>query len=162
MLGYLIVFILSFAVYVIFVGSLSLYDIITGIVVSGFVSIISTKYLIKSSRKLTQLKRLVYLLKYIAVFTKLEITSHIEIIKTIISGEVNPGIIEIPYDLDSDYAVTLTACSITNTPGTLVIDIDPKEKKYYVHWINMKTSNIIEAKKYVSEQFEVVSKEIFD
>ncbi len=162
MLGYFVVFILSFIVYIIFVGSLSLYDILTGMIVSVFVSIISTKYLIKSDHKLLQLKRLVYLLKYIAVFTKLEIISHIEMIKIIISGKVNPGIIEIPYDLKSDYAVTLTACSITNTPGTLVVDLDPKEKKYYVHWINMKTSDIIRAKKYVSESFEAVSKEIFD
>ncbi len=162
MLGYLVVFILSFIVYVIFVGSLSLYDIFTGVIVSIFVSMISTKYLVKSSHKLLQLKRLGYLLKYIVVFTKLEIISHIEIIKTIITGKVNPGIIEIPYDLKSDYAVTLTACSITNTPGTLVVDLDPREKKYYVHWINMKTSNIIEARKHVSESFEVVSKEIFD
>lgn len=162
MLDYFIVFMISFIVYVIFVGSLSLYNIVTGVIVSTFVSVISTKYLVKKSYKLSQLRRLVYLLKYIIVFIRLEIISHLNIIKTIITGKINPGIIEIPFELNSDYAVTLTACSITNTPGTLVVDLDPKEKKYYVHWINMKTTNIIEAKKHVSESFEALSKEIFD
>ncbi len=162
MIRYIVVFILSFIIYVIFVGSVSLYNILTGILVGIFTSLISARFLVKSSYKLLQLNRLIYLFKYLIVFVKLEIISHIEIIRIIISGKINPGIIEIPFNLKSDYAVTLTACSITNTPGTLVVDLDLKEKKYYVHWINMKTRSIVEAKKHISEQFEAISKEIFD
>ncbi len=160
--GYLMIFVLGFITYIVFVGSISIYDIMTGIIVSILASLIFTKYLIKNHHKLFELNRLINLLKYVFIFTKQEIQSHIEIVKIIISKKVNPGIIEIPYELESSYAITLTACSITNTPGTLVVDIDSKEKKFYVHWIDMKTLNINEAKKLVSKAFEELSKKIFD
>ncbi len=162
MMGRVAVFVMCFITYIIFVGSVSTYDLLTGALVSIIVTALTAKYLIRDEGKLAQVWRLAYLVKYIAIFIKMEVISHIEVIKTIISGKVNPSILEIPYDLRSDYAVTLTACSITNTPGTLVVDLDPGRKAYYVHWLNTKTLKTVEARDQISKPFEEVSKKVFD
>ncbi len=162
MMGRVAVFLMCFITYLVFVGSVSTYDLLTGAVVSAIVTALTSKYLVRDEGKLAQVRRLAYLIKYLAVFTKLEIISHVEMIKTIVRGKVNPSILEIPYDLRSDYAVTLTACSITNTPGTLVVDLDPERRVYYVHWLNTKTLKVGEAREQISKSFEEVSKEVFD
>jgi len=161
-LSYIVVLVILFLVYIVFVGSTSLYDVITGTIAGAIVSAIATKYLVSNPGKLVDPKRLFYLLKHILVFIRMEISAHIDIVKRIIRGKVNPGIVKIPYDLESDYAVTLVACSITNTPGTYVIDLDTDDRAFYVHWIDVKTLKRDEMRKLVSLDYEKCAKKIFD
>lgn len=46
---------------------------------------------------------------------------------------VQPGIIKIPLDIQSDLGITLLANVITLTPGTLSLDITPDKSALYVH-----------------------------
>jgi len=161
-LSYIAVLVILFLVYIVFIGSISLYDVITGIIAGAIVSAFAAKYLVSNPGKLVDLRRLFYLLKYILVFIRMEISAHIDIVKRVIKGKVNPGIVKVPYELESDYAITSVACSITNTPGTYVIDLDTGDHTFYVHWIDVKTFKRDEMHKLISLDYEKCAKKIFD
>ena len=52
---------------------------------------------------------------------------------------INPGIVKAPSELQSEYALSMLANSITLTPGTITMDIVEQEGKnyYYIHWIDV-------------------------
>ncbi|MCL1905824.1 MAG: Na+/H+ antiporter subunit E [Clostridiales bacterium] len=52
---------------------------------------------------------------------------------------INPGIVKVPSELQSEYALSMLANSITLTPGTITMDIAEQEGKnyYYIHWIDV-------------------------
>lgn len=161
-LGYIIIFLVLLLAYIVFTGSLTVYSITTGIIVSAIITAIGAKYLVSNPRKLAEPIRLLYLLRYLTVFVKAEIIHHIDVIRRIITGKVAPGIVRVPYSLESNYAITLTACSITNTPGTVVVDIGDDEKAFYVHWIYVKTTKTEEIRKHISQAYEGCTRKIFD
>ena len=160
--GYIVLLLLLLTIYIVFTGSTSLYTVATGVIASIITFALFHRYTVKNPHKLLDVKRLGYLIAYLIEFIKAEIQCHIDVIKRIITGEISPGIVKVPYDLRSDYAVTLTACSITNTPGTVVVDIDENEKAYYVHWIYVATTKREEIRKQISYTFEKYAKKIFD
>ncbi|MEM4062124.1 MAG: Na+/H+ antiporter subunit E, partial [Desulfurococcaceae archaeon] len=75
---------------------------------------------------------------------------------------VNPAVVMAPFDVETDYALTTIANSITNTPGTVVVDVDEKRRVFYIHWIDAKTLDPLDVKKRVFEDFEKYAKRIFD
>ncbi|MEN8150722.1 MAG: Na+/H+ antiporter subunit E [Planctomycetota bacterium] len=44
-----------------------------------------------------------------------------------------PGIVGVPLDAETDAEITLLACLITLTPGTLSLDVSEDRKTLYVH-----------------------------
>lgn len=60
---------------------------------------------------------------------------------------INPGIVKIKTDLESEYALSALANSITLTPGTITLDIveEKGENYYYIHWIDVASEDIDEA-----------------
>jgi multicomponent Na+:H+ antiporter subunit E len=46
---------------------------------------------------------------------------------------MSPAILGVPLDVTSDAEITLLACLITLTPGTLTLEISPDRKILYVH-----------------------------
>lgn len=159
------VFFLVLVVYVVFSGSVSSYDLITGVLVALATSLITANLVVSNPNKLIQVKRLGWLLIYsIRYFFIDEVKAHLDVMKRILHPKmpINPGIVKIPYEVASDYAMLTIANSITNTPGTVVVDIFPEEKAFYVHWINAVTTEPTEVKKSVSEVFERFAKRIFD
>jgi multicomponent Na+:H+ antiporter subunit E len=51
--------------------------------------------------------------------------------------KIKPGIIGVPLDAKTDNEITLLACLITLTPGTLTLDVSDDRKTLYVHsmWV---------------------------
>lgn len=135
---YVPVAILVFAVYIVFSGSISSYDIIIGAFLAVAVSLISSKYIVKDESKALSLRRFLHLVKYALYYlTIAEFKAHKMVIKIVLSREmpVKPAIVRVPYRSRNEYAVVASANSITNTPGTIVVDIDPEKSQFYVHWI---------------------------
>jgi Multisubunit Na+/H+ antiporter, MnhE subunit len=136
-------------------GSLRFYTIALGIVVSTFTTLLLEKIVLKRILELHDILKLVHIFNYILYFVKAEISAHVELVKIILLGkQVKPAIVAVPYRVESDYGITLMALSITNTPGTVVLNVDTNSKTMYVHWINAKTFHSEEAKKRISEGFE--------
>ena len=79
--------------------------------------------------------RLLWFLAYIPYYIYAEIISHMQVIRLIFTGKINPGIVEIENPHKSDYGTTALANSITMTPGTLTLEEQPG--KLYIHWIKM-------------------------
>ncbi|OYT40798.1 MAG: cation:proton antiporter [Desulfurococcales archaeon ex4484_58] len=153
--------ILAFITYIVFTGSATLYDIFTGIIVSIAIGFIIGGFVVKDEKKAFNPVRwfwaIVYFLKYIIV---IEAKAHLNVIKLLFTGKYEPGIVKVPLDAESGYAKVLVANSITNTPGTVVVDID--DKYLYVNWINVLTEDPMKAKEYISLEFEKYAKKIFD
>lgn len=160
-----LIFLLAFAIYIIYTGSLAGYDIVTGVLVSIVVSVVFSGMIIKNPLKPLNAIRWLYLITYaILYFTYYETKAHVDVIKRILHPKtpVNPAIIETYYNANSDYAITTIANSITNTPGTVVVEIDETKKAFYIHWIDAKTLDPLEAKREIFESFEKFARRIFD
>lgn len=91
-----------------------------------------------------------------------EVRAHLDVMRRILHPRmpINPGIVKIPYEVVSDYAMLTIANSITNTPGTVVVDVFPEEKAFYVHWINAVVTEPEKARESVSRIFEKFAKRI--
>lgn len=144
-----------------FAGSLSPYTVLTGLLVSSILSTVSAKYLIVDEKKLLDARRLVYLIYYFFKYmTVIEIKAHMDVVRRIITMDIKPGIVKVPVNVKSRYARLLIMSSITNTPGTVVVD--EKNNYFYVNWINVTTIKPIEAWKRISEEFEYYAYKIFE
>ncbi len=159
--GFISTFFLAFITYIIFTGSVRLYDIVTGIIAGIVVGALVGRFLVEKDSKAFSPRRwgwaIAYFIKYI---TWIEWKAHWDVIKRIFTGDIRPGIVKVPIELKNEYARTLVANSITNTPGTVVVDID--EKYLYVNWIYVKSEEPKEAKKEISEEFERFAEKIFE
>ncbi len=159
------IIILIFMVYIIFSGSISIFDLITGGIISIFVGIVFANITLSQPSKVFDVRRWMWALLYaVYYFFIAEIKAHIDVIKRILHPRmpINPGIVKIPINVETDYALTAVANSITNTPGTVVVDVDKDKKYFYVHWIDVKTIEIEKAYKEISYEFEKYAKRIFD
>ncbi len=156
---------LSFIVYIVFTGSIRLYDIVTGIAVAVVIGLITANVVVSNPSKAYSINRLRWLIQYVFhYFLVSEVKAHLDVIRRALSPRmpINPGIVRVPYRVESDYAEALVACSITNTPGTVVVDLDKDRRIFYVHWIDVKTPEPEKARLEISELFERYAKKIFD
>ncbi len=82
-----------------------------------------------------------YLPQYVLIMAFNLLESNFKVIKNVIFMDINPGVIKIDTDLNSDTGITILANSITLTPGTLTLDVKESlnESYLYVHWIDVKT-----------------------
>ncbi|ACJ15752.1 Hypothetical integral membrane protein [Thermococcus onnurineus NA1] len=152
---------LAFITYIIFSGSSSPYDMFTGAVVAIGVGLLMGRYVVQNDAKAMNPVRwlwgVIYFLWYMLVA---ETKSHIDVIIRIITGNYNPGIVKVPIGVETSYAKTLVANSITNTPGTVVVDMD--DKYFYVNWIDVTTLDPETAKGEISADFERFAKRILE
>lgn len=85
-------------------------------------------------------KRFVMLIIYAFVFLWELLKANIDVaIRSFRMLPEKSGIVKIPVDLTSEYAMSMLANSITLTPGTMTMDIAEENGQiyYYVHWINV-------------------------
>jgi len=95
------------------------------------------------------------LLKYLFVLVKALSEAWLDVIKRCISGEINPQVVEIETEIESLIGQVVLACSITLTPGTLTIDLDPERRV-------LKVATIVPIKREDIVPFEPYIKKIFD
>ena len=152
---------LAFITYILFTGSAKPFDLTTGVIVAVGVGLLVGKYLVREDAKALNPVRWVWAVVYFIWYMIVaETKSHIDVMIRIITGNYNPGIVKVPIEVKTDYAKTLVANSITNTPGTVVVDLD--DEYMYVNWINVTTEEPEEAKKEICEDFEKYAKRIFE
>lgn len=153
--------ILAFITYIIFTGSAKPYDLFTGLIVAVGVGILVGKFLVKEDSKalnpLRWIWAVIYFLKYMLI---IEVKTHLDVMKRVITGKYNAGIVRVPINVKTDYAKTLVANSITNTPGTVVVDLD--DKCLYVNWIDVITEDPEACRREISEEFEKFAEKIFE
>jgi len=161
----LAVALLAFITYIVFSGSVSPYDIIAGVAVAAVVGGVFSTFTVKNPGKVFNPARWAWLVAYaLYYFFVAEVKAHLDVMYRILHPKmpVKPGIVRVPFSVSSEYAITAVANSITNTPGTVVVDLDPDAKYFYVHWISVKTTEPEETRKHITAVFEKFSRKIFD
>lgn len=159
------VIVLVFIVYIAFSGSISMFDLLTGGIVSILVGVIFANITLSQPSKVFNVGRWIWTFLYaIYYFFVAEVKAHIDVIKRILHPQmpINPGIVKIPINVETDYALTAVANSITNTPGTVVVEVDKDKKHFYVHWIDVRATEMEKAYKEISYTFEKYAKKVFD
>jgi multicomponent Na+:H+ antiporter subunit E len=162
---YIPIFVLTFLVYVFVGGTFTLFDVVLGIIIGSLVSGIVTPFIVSDEKKALDLKRLFYLLIYTIYYLSVaEFKAHAQVIRTIIFGkpDLKPAIVKVNYRSNNQYAVVSEANSITNTPGTVVIDLNEGKKVFYVHWLYADKLEEEYCYKNILEPFEKRLRKVFD
>ncbi len=160
-------FLLLFAgylgLYILFAGSTTITDLVFGAIVSCIASLATMSLCIERYSRVLDLRRFLYLATYLLYYMLIvEPRAHLDVVKRILSPRYRPAIVAIPTKVRSSYALLTVANSITNTPGTVVVDVDEERGVLYVHWIDAKTFDPEKAREYVSRVFEDWASKIFD
>ena len=135
--------ILYLAVWVILFERINLTIVVSGLVAAGFSLYFTEKYLLGGSYYKHYPINILWIFKY-GFFLLIEIyKAGFATVKMTITGNVNPGIIDIKTDLEDDYSISILANSITLTPGTVTLDKTDNHLK--VLWLDVKTKDSVEA-----------------
>ncbi|MEM1645473.1 MAG: Na+/H+ antiporter subunit E [Ignisphaera sp.] len=154
-----------FVVYIMYAGNITMYDIVTGFITSVTIGIALGPLVVEDWRKSLSLQRLLILMKYILrYFLVDEVRAHWTVIKLGFNPKmpIKPGIVRIPINSKSEYAITLVAISITNTPGTVVVDVDKEKGILYVNWIYITSEKPEDIYNEIALVFDKYAKKIFD
>ena len=136
-------FIVCFAFWVLLTWSFEVQELAAGAVVSLAVALFSARFFIhEKAFWLCNPAKFFSLLGYLLFTFPVELVkANIDVVKRCFGGckNVNPGIVKVPVDLESDYGQAMLANSITLTPGTITMDIAEEEGQtyYYIHWIDV-------------------------
>jgi multicomponent Na+:H+ antiporter subunit E len=164
LLNYLAVFALTYSFYVVFAGASTSFSLALGAVASVAITAFATPLLISRELRLVDVVRLAHLLTYYVYYmTVAEVRAHVDIARTVLSRRIriSPAIVEVPYYVRTSFGMTLIAGSITNTPGTVVVQVDTARRVFYVHWLKAVTHRPEEARRHISEEFEEFAAKIF-
>ncbi|MCD6591199.1 MAG: Na+/H+ antiporter subunit E [Candidatus Aenigmarchaeota archaeon] len=128
-------------------------DVIVGGLVSAVISII-IGYGFMRGKKVGYIKGFLFFMMYIPYYIFQEILSVSDVVYRILSGRINPAIVEIEHHHTHEWGITVLSNSITMTPGTLTLEASPK--KLYIHWLNAKGD-----KNRIAWRFERILKKIW-
>lgn len=74
-------------------------------------------------------------LRFLAFFVKELVISSLRVAHDVVTprAHMRPAILGVPLDAETDLEITLLACLVTLTPGTLTLDVSDDRKTLYVH-----------------------------
>ncbi len=75
---------------------------------------------------------------------------------------IKPGIIKIRTELRHETALAVLANSITLTPGTFTVDIQPERGELYIHCITVASFDLEANTAAIGRRFERILKEVFE
>ncbi|RJP66222.1 MAG: cation:proton antiporter [Ignavibacteriales bacterium] len=163
----LIVFVLSFLVWIALTSAWDIQEVLAGLVLSFVVSSLAGSFLITTVKKRKFLPRILAFIKYLFVFMWEMIKANFHVAYIVLHPmlPIKPGIVKIKTSLTKDSALTILADSITLTPGTMSVDINPEAGEIYIHWIDIVSKNpedVDENTKNISVVFEKILMEVFE
>ncbi len=135
-----------------------------GILVSLIATWLAGDLFTKNPHKFIKPSRYFYLIIYIPVLIWEMLKANLDVAWRVVQPKrpINPGIVKIKTALRSEAGLTFLANSITLTPGTLSVDIEPKDGILYIHWIDVKSRVLEEASQKIASRFEKILVKIFE
>jgi len=96
-----------------------------------------------SSASLRPIRRFWRFVVLVLVFFRELIISSVQVASYIVSPrlQIRSGIVEYPLDVATDLEITALANLITLTPGTMTLDVDPDQKRLYVHSMTVESDD---------------------
>jgi multicomponent Na+:H+ antiporter subunit E len=155
----LLVFILCFFIWAALTNIWDLQEVTAGLILSSIVTLIAGQFLLKNARTKSIFFLVKTWIKYFLVFLREMIKANLNVAAIVIHPKlpIKPGIVKIKTGLTSESALTVLANSITLTPGTMTVDINPEKHELYIHWIRVVSANphdVEENTKIISSVFE--------
>ena len=159
---YLALFILTYIFWLLLTFNLSAANLVAGAVAALVTSLLFTKYFFIKVGKFLQPVRYFWLVVYLVIFTWECIKANFDVAYRVLhpAMPIKPGIVKVKLGLQSDFARTMLANSITMTPGTITVDIVGDE--LFVHWIYVKSEDPAEYSQKIAGRFEKYIKKIFE
>ena len=161
-------FILWFIVWILLSWPPDTKDIISGVLVSLFVTFMTSDIMNlkaaeerKAKSVLRRMLCLAWFIWYIFVFLWECIKANIDVAYRVIHPDlpISPGTIKVKVALKSDVGLTFLANSITLTPGTTSVDVDKERGFLYVHMLCAEGAS---GRLKVVDKFENILKRIFE
>ncbi len=151
-----------FIVYMVMAGNFSHDELITGAILSIFISILYPSLAGDRPLKWFNPKRYIYFLIYIPVFLWAMVKANLDVARRVVTPSlpIKPGIVKIKTKLKNPVGKMILANSITLTPGTLTVDL--VGNYLYIHWIEVKDKDVEKATKDIALLFEKYLEVIFD
>ncbi|MEA2046829.1 MAG: Na+/H+ antiporter subunit E [Campylobacterota bacterium] len=143
-----------FFIWMILSANFELSNLLIGLGISFAVSLLYIR--VFQNEKLERINPF-YLGVYILVLIKNLIISNLQIAKRTLSPDMklNPAIVAVKTELQSDWKKLLLANSITLTPGTLALDV--KDDTLFIHIIECKE---VSDKESITKEFETIIQKI--
>jgi len=164
----IVYFILAFVIWILLTwpvvdGRIDVQFVIAGVIASVMAAILFHEMLPKEHHIFVSPVRVFWGLAYLPVFFYYVVKANFDVVYRALHPKmpIRPGIVKIKTNLKTDSAITALANSITLTPGTLTVDLTD-DGYLYVHWINVKSYDVEEATKRISQRFEWFLQKIFE
>ncbi|HDQ45633.1 MAG TPA: cation:proton antiporter [bacterium] len=160
----LIVFILSFLVWAALTPIRNVQEMLAGLVVSALVSFLAGHFLITTEKRRPFARRIIPALLYFFRFLWEMVKANVHVAYLVLHPNlpIRPGIVKIRTRLTKDSAITVLTNSITLTPGTLTVDVNPGRQEIYVHWIDIRATDVEQATRLIAGKFEGRLMEVFE
>ena len=148
--------------------SLDAQELIAGVIVSLVAALFASRFFIhENAGWFLQPKRLGCLLYFVLVAYPVELVkANWDMAKRCYGGckKLNPGIVKVPVNLTSDYGMSMLANCITNTPGTISLDITEQDGQvyYYIHWIDVTETDPEKAGEIIKGNMEKWARRIWE
>jgi multicomponent Na+:H+ antiporter subunit E len=101
-------------------------------------------------------RKLPKLIEFIGFVIKELVVSSLRVAYDVVTptSHLNPAIIAIPLDAESDREIVTLAVLITLTPGTLSLRVSDDRRTLYVHEMYVDNSDVDEARRKIKEGYE--------
>ena len=144
-------------------GRIDVQVMAAGVIASLIVAFMFHEILPKEHHVFISPVRLFWLLVYLPVFFYYVMKANLDVVYRAIHPQmpIKPGIVKIKTNLKTESGITALANSITLTPGTLTVDLTD-DGFLYVHWINVKSTDVEQATKFIAQRFEWFLERIFE
>jgi len=138
-------------------------SLIVGFFFSVFTGYVFGERFTENPHKFFGIKRYFWAFIYLFVFLYYCILANLDVAYRVLhpSLPIMPGIVKVKTNLKSKSGLTALANSITLTPGTMTVDIDP-DGFLYIHWIYVRSKNVEKATEIIVRRFEKILKRIFE
>lgn len=138
--------------------------LMAGLVVSIICGFIFGEGFTESPHKFFGFKRYLWAIVYLPYWLWYCILANLDVAYRVLHPRlpIRPGIVKVKTKLKSKSGITTLANSITLTPGTMTVDINPDDGYLYVHWINVKSEDIEKATETIVRRFEKILERIFE
>ncbi|MCD4709262.1 MAG: Na+/H+ antiporter subunit E [Bacteroidales bacterium] len=158
----LALFILTFIFWLLLTFDLSVVNLVAGAAAALVTSLLFAKHFFGKVMKFIQPVRYFWLLVYLVIFTWECIKANFDVAYRVLhpAMPIKPGIVKVKLGLQSDFARTMLANSITMTPGTIAVDIIDDE--LFVHWIYVSSEDPEVYSQKIAGKFEKYIKKIFE
>jgi multicomponent Na+:H+ antiporter subunit E len=160
----IVLFVFAFALWLLLCWSLDWQHVAVGAAAALLVSLVTGGLFITRPHLLKNPTRYAWFLYYIPVFVWECLKANLDVAYRVAHPDlpIKPGIVKIKTRLRSETGLTFLANSITLTPGTLAVDVDPENGWLYIHWINVTSTDLEKTTQVIAGKFERILEKIFE